>query len=310
MITLFAIPKAFDGHIGVIQRNAFTSWTKLEPTPEIFVFGDDPGAAEVSEDLGLRHFPEVRCSEYGTPLLDDIFAQAQEHARFDVVCYVNADIMLTSDFLRAVQRAIEWNRPFLLVARRYDVDITDPWDFSDERWEERLHEVAHSSGSLIMAWACDTFAFPKGAFGEIPPFAVGRTAFDAWLLWRARDRGAAVIDATAAVAVVHQNHDYKHIGAKSSGFEAAQKGPEGARNLALCVDLCRLHSLDSAGFVLTPDGSIRRNRSRAHRQARVRDIWREVLYRTRSMRSTRLGRVINNGGKAVVRRIRQPAGST
>ena len=29
MITLFAIPKAFAGRAGVIQRNAIASWTRL-----------------------------------------------------------------------------------------------------------------------------------------------------------------------------------------------------------------------------------------------------------------------------------------
>ncbi len=31
MITIFAIPKPFKGHIDVIQRNAIQSWTKLSP---------------------------------------------------------------------------------------------------------------------------------------------------------------------------------------------------------------------------------------------------------------------------------------
>jgi hypothetical protein len=31
VFTLFTVPKAFEGHIGVIQRNAFGSWARLRP---------------------------------------------------------------------------------------------------------------------------------------------------------------------------------------------------------------------------------------------------------------------------------------
>lgn len=34
-IKLFAMPKLFQGHIGIIQNNTVTSWTKLQPRPEI-----------------------------------------------------------------------------------------------------------------------------------------------------------------------------------------------------------------------------------------------------------------------------------
>lgn len=37
-ITFLVMPKPFQGHIGVIQRNASTSWTKLQPRPEIKIF--------------------------------------------------------------------------------------------------------------------------------------------------------------------------------------------------------------------------------------------------------------------------------
>ena len=54
-ITIFATPKKFDGHIGVIQRNAITSWTHIQPKPEVILFGTEPGTAELAAELGLRH---------------------------------------------------------------------------------------------------------------------------------------------------------------------------------------------------------------------------------------------------------------
>src|SRR5258708_10192086 len=99
MLTLFAIPKNFRGPIATIQRNAIASWTRLTPRPEIMLFGDEEGAAETARDLGLRHFPEVARNECGTPLLGDLFRQAEQHPSTPLLAYVNADIILTAAFI-------------------------------------------------------------------------------------------------------------------------------------------------------------------------------------------------------------------
>src|SRR3954451_18457760 len=108
MLTLFTTPKAFRGHIGVIQRNALKSWTLLDPDVEVIVFGDDDGAAEICGELGLRHVGEVERSTSGAKQLASIFERAQKMARHDVLCYVNCDIVLTQDFVEALRRAREW----------------------------------------------------------------------------------------------------------------------------------------------------------------------------------------------------------
>jgi hypothetical protein len=47
-MTIFAIPKPFIGQIGVIQKNAIASWTKLSPRPEIILFGDEIGTGAIA----------------------------------------------------------------------------------------------------------------------------------------------------------------------------------------------------------------------------------------------------------------------
>ncbi len=69
------LPRTFDGHIGVIQRNAIASWTRIKPTPEVILFGTEPGTAEAAAEYRLRHIPAVKCNEWGTPLVSDLFAQ-------------------------------------------------------------------------------------------------------------------------------------------------------------------------------------------------------------------------------------------
>ncbi len=59
MITIFTIPKPFKGHISVIQKNAIKSWTLLEPSCEIILFGDEEGAEEIAQELSLRHIKNI-----------------------------------------------------------------------------------------------------------------------------------------------------------------------------------------------------------------------------------------------------------
>jgi hypothetical protein len=75
MLTIFAVPKPFKGHVGVIQRNALGSWVRLAET--VILFGDEEGIADAARDLGARHVPEVARNRFGTPLVDGVFGKAR-----------------------------------------------------------------------------------------------------------------------------------------------------------------------------------------------------------------------------------------
>src|ERR1700681_50280 len=138
MLTLFAIPKNFRGHIATIQRNAIASWTRLTPRPEILLFGDEEGAAEIARELGLRHFPEVTRNEFGTPLIDDLFSKAEKNASTPLVGYVNSDIILTDDFTASLNRVRAAHEKFMMVGRRWDLDWERPLDVSQPGWAESI----------------------------------------------------------------------------------------------------------------------------------------------------------------------------
>ncbi|PYX42940.1 MAG: hypothetical protein DMG81_00670 [Acidobacteria bacterium] len=208
-ITLFATPKKFEGHIGVIQRNAIQSWTLMTPTPEIILFGDEPGTSEIAAEFGLRHVPRVKCNRWGTPLISDLFEQAEKLGRGTIVSYVNSDIILFDDFAQALVRVSAWSDHFLMVGRRTDLDIKQALDFRND-WAAQLRGGALREGNLQIARSIDYFAFSRGLYASIPALAIGRFWWDNWLLWKARSLGASVVDATGAVLVVHQNHDYSH----------------------------------------------------------------------------------------------------
>lgn len=250
MLTLFSIPKRFRGHIAIIQRNAIQSWTLLRPACEIILFGDEEGTAEVAKEFGVCHIPEVVCNEFGTPLVHDLFEKAKRVASYDLLCYINADIILMNDFLPAVQSARK-KRRFLLVGQRWDVDLDKLWDFDKPNWEPVLRSYVRENGKLHASTGIDYFVFPKGLWGDVPPFALGRTVWDNWLIYRARLKHSCVIDATHVVTAIHQNHDYTYF---PTGKTGVWKGPEAKCNLELAGGYQHIFTLEDATHVLTPSG--------------------------------------------------------
>jgi hypothetical protein len=208
MLTIFATPKRFQGHTATIQRNAITSWTLLRPRPKILLFGIESGTEEICRELELQHIPEVSCSAFGAPLLRDLFEKARRSTEERLLCYVNADIMLLSDFSNATLLASKLGKKFLMVGRRWDVFLDRPWDFASDRAEQKLREYVLRDGKQgPLPGNSDFFLFPRDLWSTIPDLAVGRGFWDAWLIYEARRLGAAIVDASSAVMSIHQSHD-------------------------------------------------------------------------------------------------------
>jgi hypothetical protein len=263
-LTIFATPKKFEGHIGIIQRNAIASWTRMQPKPEVILFGTEPGTSENAEEFGLRHVARVKCNDWGTPLVSDLFAQAEALGSGAVLCYVNADILLFDDFAQAVSRVTAWSRSFLMVGRRTDMEVKDAIEFQRDDWAAQVRGRARHEGKLQIARSIDYFAVSRGLYPAMPPLAIGRFWWDNWLLWKARSLGAKVVDASNAVLVVHQNHDYSHTSYGPSK-EEMMASEECIRNARLTCEhnpadyddgffWRYAYTIDDAPYKLTPEG--------------------------------------------------------
>lgn len=208
MFTLVSTAKAFTGHTGLIQRNAVTSWTRLVPRPEIILVGNDPGTSDVCRELSLRHLPEVERNESGAPLLADLIRRAGSAASHELLCYVNSDIILMDDFVQALERVSKECPRFLMVGRRWEIRIDEPIAFNTPDWPRALRgRVTEQGRQAPPPGNSDFFAFPKGLWKDIPPLAIGRGFWDAWLVYEALRLGADVVDASPSVMSVHQDHD-------------------------------------------------------------------------------------------------------
>jgi hypothetical protein len=210
-LTLFTSTKPFiNPHIIKIQRNALRSWVALGTEVDVMAFGDEVGLAEECARLGIRHFPRVKRNAQGTPLLSDLFQQAHELSDSPVLAYLNADIVALPEFLEGARRLQMLKQPYLVVGQRHDLEVSEEFDYA-EGWGKRLWELAQTKGNLHVPTGSDYFIFPRGCYEKIPDFALGRSAWDNWMIYHARRMGWLAIDATHDIHIIHQNHDYHHL---------------------------------------------------------------------------------------------------
>jgi hypothetical protein len=257
-LTVFTTTKPFSGAIATQQRNAIRSWCELGESVSVMLLGDDGGAAEAARDLGVLLITDIERNDYGTPLISSLFKTASASSTAELLCYVNADIILMPDFMRAID-SVRAPR-FLVCGQRWDVDMEHSVDFGDPSWRDELMAQARQSGKLHAVTGMDYFAFPRGSFDALPPFTVGRLLWDNWLVFHARTRGIAVVDATHDVLAVHQNHEYKHV------FGGVLEGPEVGANRALAEEMLYPFTIADATHRLV-GGRVVRARS-AHKRVR------------------------------------------
>jgi len=258
MLTLFSAPKPFDGHVGLIQRNALASWSALAPETEVLLLGDEPGLAAAAAEWGAGHLKGVARNDSGTPLVNSIFSLAQQRARHALMCYVNADILLLEDFLPSVKRVGQELDRFLMVGRRWDLEVEESLSF-DPAGRERLRRKLSQVGRMHPPAGSDFFVFRKGEFADMPGFALGRAGWDNWMIYAARAARLAVVDATDSVTIIHQTHDYGHL----PGGQPHYRLPESEANLQLAGGREMIFTLKDATWRLGPSGLLRQRISPA-----------------------------------------------
>jgi len=204
----------------MIQRNAIRSWTLL-PDVEVILLGEEEGLAQAAHDLGVKHIPHVTRNTNGTPLISSMFDLARDaslRSASDLLCIINADMILMPAFVEAAKQTVKLKDKFVLLSQRWDFDIATPIDFT-EGWQSRLGSIVRTQGQLHRPAGSDFFLFPKSCYQDIPDFTIGRAGWDNWMIYKARHEKWPVIDCTSSVMIVHQNHDYSHLPGGKSHYD-------------------------------------------------------------------------------------------
>ncbi len=229
LLTIFTAPKPFaNPHIATIQRNAIHSWTALGPEVDVLLIGEEDGLAEAAAECGVRHLPQVARNASGTPLVSSMFELARAQGSGQFLACINADILLLPGFLESLQRVAAQAQDFLIVGQRWDLEVTELLDFSPG-WEGRLQEQLAACGKLHPRGGSDYFVYPRSCFQTVPAFAIGRAGWDNWMFYEARRQRWALVDGTADIRVVHQDHDYSHL----PNGQPHYRLPETAENVRL-----------------------------------------------------------------------------
>lgn len=206
-LTIFSLPRPFIGEFDVIQHNAIISWRLGQPNAEIILFGNEKGTRQMARKVNARHYPNIGTNKFGTPYVNQIFTRAQKISRFNILCYVNADIIFIGNIESAIQQIQKKFKQFVLVIRRYDLKLEQRQDFNGN-WEEMIRKKLVEHGRKHQPGAVDAFIFTRGAYprNDFPAFLLGRQLWDGWLVWKAMEGHFPTIEITSAVTLIHQDH--------------------------------------------------------------------------------------------------------
>lgn len=274
MITIFTIPYKFEGIFKVRQENAIQCWQRIVKDVEIILFCDDSGVDKAAKQFGCVHVPDIGRNQWGTPLVSDAFMKAQEVAKYDVMAWLNADILVNEAWAKAVLACAEKFPQFLAVGQRWDTPSIDkPLDFSGNEWWNHVLLQVKSSGKLHSVGGIDNFAFRRGLYKEMPPFAVGKSSWDNWLVADPVNKRFPVINVTPACVIVHQGAEKGKVVTEERKANRALAG----QKLATIKNASWLMTSD---FQFTLPSKTKAGRKPAHKSAPSRGKPEDVKPRT------------------------------
>lgn len=207
MLTIFTTCRSFEiEEFAIIQRNALTSWSLLNPKPEIFVMGIEPGVTDICKEFGFTQVKEIEYTEYGTPLLNSMIEMAEEKASYSNMLLISSDVVIFQSMARALEVLVgKFKNQFCGVARKLQQPKIELLDFS-LNWQDKVKENVNYS--LITSG--DFFLYPKGFWGNVPEFVIGRAHCDNWLFYEAAIKNC-LVDMTGVVEIVDFIHTYSHL---------------------------------------------------------------------------------------------------
>lgn len=247
--TIFATARPFLGEYRLIQRNAIRSWTLLEPRPEILIFGNDEGVAEVAAEFGVRHIPDIKLDERGVPLPAAMIEAAERLSTTRLFCFTGADCILFPDFMQAIRAAETVQRPFLMLGRWWNHRISSLLEF-EPGWEARLLDELRRYSHRTTWGGSAYLVYPRGFLADFEISSLAsNNALDNWVVYYARARRAMVLDGSAVATVVHQDHPRRGTGEARAALIANAKADARHR---------QLFNIGDSTHVVTRSGSIRR----------------------------------------------------
>jgi len=265
MITIFCTPKNFEGIFDTIQKNAIRSWRHLSKDIEIIIFGNSKGAEKIANEVNGIYYPDVKCSKNGVPFLSDLFHKANIIASFEILLFINSDILLPEKIIGTIKIVNNKFSNFLLVGYRWDLEVKKLINFKKTSISSSFWKISESKSRKDSPAAIDYFIFRKNSLKKIPDFVIGRPGYDNWLIWYARRNFIPVIDISEEVKAIHQSHHFNFHNLKNDPkIYDRNKIPieeDGLKNLKLHGEKV-LNLLDADYFV--SNGTVLKKRTKEY----------------------------------------------
>jgi hypothetical protein len=209
-IILMTTTKPYDEYNKNIQLNAISSWISLDMNKVILINSNDSSNEKYFNSQDVKIVPIKRQSSTGVPYVRDIFESGYNYYdEGDMLCYINAYIILLNDFCLTLKsipihsfknyliggRSWKWNDPDQFLKRQ-----SLPIDIDNVKKHGNLDEVC----------CTDYFVHNKGLYQGIIPddILIARLSWDMWLNAKAMERKATTIDITNTCFSIHPNHGY------------------------------------------------------------------------------------------------------
>jgi len=227
---VYCYPKPWNDIFSSIQKTAIKSWIKLfGESGVITLLGNEEGTESVAKELSVNYDICAGKNEWNTPLVSSIFETINRLTPSDgIICFINADIVLGSDFLKTCETIATSTFDWLLIGKRRDLDLknTDAEKYS----VDEIRQLAMSEG-IDHGWdGIDYFVFLPNTFCFVYPFALGKFVWDQWLVGNAFRRGICTIDGSETILAVHLNSDWYFQGKTTNNRNLIYNSEEGFRN--------------------------------------------------------------------------------
>ena len=254
-ITIFSTLKPpINKHILLIQKNAITSWLKLQPMPEIIIYNKKSELNNLKLPNFLKIIENFKCNDEDLPYVNDMFFHVQSIASNNVLLYINADMLLSQNLITTLNIVLKHFDHFLVIGRRWDMDIASEIDFENSLWYKSLGEKLNYK--LHESTAMDYFLFTKGYWSQIPPFVIGRAGWDNGMINMAINENRTIIDATYNIRVLHQNHNYNHTLGKE---QTVWSGKSAQSNYSMIGGALNAKTINDAGWLIVNNKIIKKN---------------------------------------------------
>ena len=243
-IVIFTSPKPCTDQTEAVQIAAFRSWRRAFPNATILLFGDVASWNEEIESLVMEDAGPLVKGMAGGELIRGMFQDASKRGVGQLLLYLNSDILLDDSAADVVEKIQDRPGPWLGSARRWCLPKwSDVAPASELEWSI-FFSRAEKSGRWGEACALDIFLFCGLSFERMPSFFIGHRGWDNWMIYHARSQNISVIDISAAMRVIHCDHDYSY--AKGNSAPSRRDGPLEEANLKMLGGEERLFHLGYA----------------------------------------------------------------